>query len=71
MISEICANPLRKRLGGGGISRSTGLTEMIHLSKFAGFRKEFNENILQVIYLCEKVLIWQKITLGTPFYGVI
>ena len=34
---------------GGGILRTTGHTEVVHLSKFTGFRKENNGNVLFVV----------------------
>ncbi len=33
----------------GGISGTTGLTEMVHLSKFAEFCKEMNANAAYVV----------------------
>ena len=39
----------------GDISGTTGLTAMVHLSKFAEFYKEISANAAKVVTLCEKM----------------
>ena len=53
MVIKISANPVRNQDGGGGgvISGTTWPIEMVHLSKFAEFHKEMNENTLCIVFL--------------------
>ena len=50
MVSEISTNPVRySYLGGGGISGTPWPTEMVHLSKCAEFREDFNGNTFNIV----------------------
>ncbi len=49
------------------ISATTGPTEMVHLSKFAGFYKESNQNIPKTIDEINHVQMLKEIKMGKLF----